>query len=249
MQRPSSTPTNARLLQLCSLGFDVLVYYPDLLSLWIPQRASRHAAAVLSLIAQELTATGPRPLIFAPFSGAAKVSGSVYTVNELQCGAFVEVPSHLQAPSRANMCSVYATSCHIAELQCRRCLQRSILRNMQQVLPFTLLPTPLVSSYNLDALLQTCYYKMLQMLATPGTSAEAQARNKLILSCCAGQIFDSGPVDFTSEAVSGPAAKEQLEHTAPGSQMLAASRQLAPRMLSVCQQPSMLALLQPSKQL
>ena len=57
-----------------SLGFDVAVFHTPALPLWIPSMADSNALCVLDELEVELRASGLRPVVFAPFSGACKVS-------------------------------------------------------------------------------------------------------------------------------------------------------------------------------
>ena len=55
------------------LGCDVAVsYLPSTLAVWLPWLAKFHARRLLAALASELTVSGPRPLVFAVFSGASK---------------------------------------------------------------------------------------------------------------------------------------------------------------------------------
>ncbi|KAL6750236.1 hypothetical protein V8C86DRAFT_2441165, partial [Haematococcus lacustris] len=54
------------------LGCDVVVVQPHPASLWVPALAAGNAQAVLQQLESQLQRSGPRPLLFAVFSGAAK---------------------------------------------------------------------------------------------------------------------------------------------------------------------------------
>eukprot|EP00798_Chlamydomonas_sp_ICE-L_P003858 gene3858-13921_t len=124
------------------MGFDVAVYRTPALSVWSPPMALSNARQILSEVQMELEAHGPRPLVFAAFSGASKASP---------------------------MSAVYYK---ILPLLNASCPQSSAPGSAAEGVASSTLRTPTIASLQFP----------------------------LVSKCFAGQIFDSGPVDFTSEA-------------------------------------------------
>ena len=54
--------------------------------------------------------------------------------------------------------------------------------------------------YLLFLTMQAVYYKLLQLLNPEAQQVPGRRYYQLVAGCFAGQIFDSCPVDFTSEA-------------------------------------------------
>lgn len=164
-----------------SHGCDVAVYLSPVLSMWMPAWAAWSAQAILTALTTELRTSGPKPLVFAVFSGAAKAA--YYKLLQLLCPGVPVISARPQTPvpgpamstSSPDACSDPATASALSSTTAAAPRRWLLWGRRTSPTP----PTPLAAGP--PPPLPPCRFPEVQL-------------------CFSGQMLDSSPVDFTSQA-------------------------------------------------